>query len=407
MVILVALIGGLWPALGAAVVGSLLLNYYFTPPLYTFTISDKNNALALLVFIAVAALVSALVERVVRRTTEAGRASAEASILAGLAGGILRGETSLPELLGRARETFGLRSVTLLERDETGGAWTAVAEVGDPDDGSPTELALGEQLRLRVTGPVRASDQRLLAAFAAQAAAVHEREELADRASQAAVVAEADRTRAALLHAVSHDLRSPLASAKASVTSLRSDRIQWPDEARRELLLTADESLDRLTAADREPARHEPARGRRARRPPGAGGPRRARAAGARRPRARRRRRARRRPRDPARGVCRRRAPRARPGQPAGQRAALQPGRRAARWWPPASTGAGSSSASSTAGPASPRSSGEQMFAPFQRLGDRDTSTGVGLGLALSLRPHRRHGRDARPPRTRPAAGSR
>ena len=247
VVIVVALIGGLWPALGTAVVGSLLLNYYFTPPLYTFTISDKNNALALLVFIAVAALVSALVERVVRRTTEAGRAAAEASILAGLAGGILRGETSLPELLGRARETFGLHSVALLERAEDGGEWTTVEEVGAPD-GGPTELPLGERLRLRVTGPVRASDQRLLIAFGAQAAAVRERAELAARASQAAVVAEADRTRAALLHAVSHDLRSPLASAKASVTSLRSDRIEWPEEARQELLLTADESLDRLTA---------------------------------------------------------------------------------------------------------------------------------------------------------------
>ena len=231
---------------------------------------------------------------------------------------------------------------------------------------------------------MRASDQRLLAAFAAQAAVVHERRELADRASQAAVVAEADRTRAALLHAVSHDLRSPLASAKASVTSLRSDRIQWPDEARRELLLTADESLDRLTqlienlldmsrleagalAVHLAPAALDEV-------VPlvldalGAG----------------RCRRARRGARDPAGGVRRRRAPRARPGQPAGQRAALQPRRAAAAGRPPASTVAGSSSGWSTAARACPRSSASSVFAPFQRLGDRDTSTGVGLGLALS-----------------------
>jgi two-component system sensor histidine kinase KdpD len=100
---------------------------------------------------------------------------------------------------------------------------------------------------LRVVGTVRGPDQRLLTAFAAQAAVVRERAELSDRAAQAAVVAEADRTRAALLTAVSHDLRSPLASAKASVTSLRSDRVQWSDQARAELLETADESLDRLT----------------------------------------------------------------------------------------------------------------------------------------------------------------
>ena len=248
VVIVVALVGGLWPALAAAVAGSLLLNYYFTPPLYTFTISDKNNALALLVFIAVAALVSALVERVVRRTTEAGRAQAEAAILAGLAGGILRGETSLEQILDRARETFGLTSVALLEHTQESGDWTVlgVRGLGRRLERSPTSRS-SAHLMLRVDGVVRGSDQRLLTAFAAQAAVVRERAELSDRAAEAAVVAEADRTRAALLTAVSHDLRSPLASAKASVTSLRSDRVEWSDEAREELLETADESLDRLT----------------------------------------------------------------------------------------------------------------------------------------------------------------
>ena len=383
VVILVALTGGLWPALGAAVVGSLLLNYYFTPPLYTFTISDKNNALALLVFIAVAALVSALVERVVRRTTEAGRASAEASILAGLAGGILRGETSLPELLGRARETFGLRSVALLERKEPGTDWATVVGVGAPHEGAPTEIPLGEQLRLRVTGPVRASDQRLLTAFAAQAAAVHEREDLAHRASQAAVVAEADRTRAALLHAVSHDLRSPLASAKASVTSLRSDRIRWSDEARQELLLTADESLDRLTALIEnllDMSRLEA----------GALGVHLAPAAldelvplaldalGA----------------DAAEVLVD--VPETLPEVCADaallERVLVNLLANALRYSPPGTPPLVSASEHDgrielrvvDRGPGVPEEQRQQMFAPFQRLGDRDTSTGVGLGLALS-----------------------
>ena len=248
VVILVALIGGLWPALGAAVVGSLLLNYYFTPPLYTFTISDKNNSLALLVFIAVGALVSVLVERVVRRTTEASRASAEAAVLAGLAGGILRGETSLPQILGRARETFGLEALTLLERTDTAGAWQEIEHVGESGQGAATtDVPVGDRLLLRVDGSVRADDQRLLAAFAAQAAVVRERDRLTSRAEEASLVEEADRTRSALLAAVSHDLRSPLSSAKAAVTSLRSDRVQWTPAAQAELLATADESLDRLT----------------------------------------------------------------------------------------------------------------------------------------------------------------
>jgi len=246
VVILVAVIGGMWPAIAAAVVGSMLLNYYFTPPLHTFTVSDKNNAFALLVFIGVAALVSGLVERVVRRTTEAGRAQAEAAILAGLAGSVLRGETSLEQILERARETFGVPALTLLERDDETAPWRPVVTVGEPTGAPPTELPAGDLL-LRVDGPVHGADLRLLGAFAAQAAVVREHEQLAGQAARAAVVAEADRTRSALLAAVSHDLRSPLASAKASVTSLRSDRVQWTDAARQELLATADESLDRLT----------------------------------------------------------------------------------------------------------------------------------------------------------------
>ncbi len=246
VVIGVALIGGLWPALATAVAASLLINYYFTPPRHTFTIADRNNAFALLFFVAVAALVSVLVERVVRRTTEAGRAQAEAAILAGLAGGILRGETSIAQILGRARETFGLASVELLERDGE-GAWTPIARVGDDTEEAVTDLPVGERLLVRVGGQVRDPDRRLLMAFAAQAGVVHEHAELSDAAAKATVVAEADRTRSALLAAVSHDLRSPLASAKASVTSLRSDQVEWSDEARDELLETADESLDRLT----------------------------------------------------------------------------------------------------------------------------------------------------------------
>ncbi|HEX4687282.1 MAG TPA: DUF4118 domain-containing protein, partial [Nocardioides sp.] len=230
VVIVVALIGGLWPALATAVAASLLLNYYFTPPRYAFTISDRNNALALLFFIGVGALVSVLVERVVRRTTEAGRAQAEAAILAGLAGGILRGETSLEQLLGRARETFGLTSVTLLERVDDAADWTTLAHVGEDSSEPVTDLPVGEHLMVRVAGTVREQDRRLLTAFAAQAAVVREHAELSDAAARAAVVSEADRTRSALLAAVSHDLRSPLASAKASVTSLRSDRVEWSEE---------------------------------------------------------------------------------------------------------------------------------------------------------------------------------
>jgi two-component system, OmpR family, sensor histidine kinase KdpD len=91
-----------------------------------------------------------------------------------------------------------------------------------------------------------ATDRRVLGAFAAYAAAALEQGRLSAAAEAARPIAAADRVRTALLAAVSHDLRTPLASAKAAVTSLRSQDIEWDAEDQRELLATADESLDKL-----------------------------------------------------------------------------------------------------------------------------------------------------------------
>ncbi|MFD8565270.1 DUF4118 domain-containing protein, partial [Streptosporangium canum] len=101
MVIGVALIGGMWPAVTAAVGGSLLLNYFFTTPVHTLTISDPENLFALVVFVLVAAAVSGIVDVAARRTREAARAGADAEVLSTLAGHVLRGESALPSLLAR------------------------------------------------------------------------------------------------------------------------------------------------------------------------------------------------------------------------------------------------------------------------------------------------------------------
>jgi two-component system, OmpR family, sensor histidine kinase KdpD len=255
VVVLVSLIGGIWPGLAAAVAGSLLLNYWFTPPFHTLTISDSNNSLALGVFVIVAALVSWVVDVAARRTRQAARAAAEAETLGMLAGSVLRGETGLPTLLDRLREAFGLTSVSLLERATDGEGrpgWDVVASAGEDPCTSPAEsdtvVPAGETLRLALRGrPLRAEDQRVVGAFAAQAAVVLERSRLAEAAAAAGPLAAVDRMRTALLAAVGHDLRTPLASAKAAVTSLRSHDVEWTAGDREELLLTADESLDRLT----------------------------------------------------------------------------------------------------------------------------------------------------------------
>ena len=128
MTVIVALVGGVRPALVCAVAGSVLLNYFFTPPLHTLTIKDPNNALALFIFIAVGMLVSSVVDLAARRTREAARAAAESRTLADLASAALAEDDALGLMLERLRETFALRSVTLFERDDEG--WRLVACAG-------------------------------------------------------------------------------------------------------------------------------------------------------------------------------------------------------------------------------------------------------------------------------------
>jgi two-component system sensor histidine kinase KdpD len=250
MTVVVALVGGLSPALVSAVLGSMLLNYFFTPPYYTLSIGEANNALALFVFVLVATLVSSAVDAAARRTREAARAASESRILAGLAGSVLGGDEALQAMLDRVRETFALSSVTLFERTEDG--WGVVASAGPPCKGpadADTEVPAGDDLRLALRGRLlEAEDQRLVGAFAAQVAVVRDRIRLSLAAAEAAPLAEANRTRTALLAAVGHDLRTPLAAAKASVSSMLSHDVDLDEDDRRELLVTADESLDRLTA---------------------------------------------------------------------------------------------------------------------------------------------------------------
>jgi two-component system sensor histidine kinase KdpD len=260
-VVAVALLGGLYAALFAAVAGFLLLNYFFTPPLHHLTIAEHENLLALVSYLLIAAAVSVVVDLAARRTREAARASADAEVLSTLASSVLRGESALGDLLERLRETYALNCVTLLERDVDAGitptrqrdphAWRVVAAAGGPpcrtpDDGE-ADIPIDDDLSLVLRGrTLRADDRRVLEAFAAQAAVALRQRRLAEEAERVQPLAEADRVRTALLNAVSHDLRTPLASARAAVEGLSSADVVWSPEERSELLSTALESLDRL-----------------------------------------------------------------------------------------------------------------------------------------------------------------
>jgi two-component system sensor histidine kinase KdpD len=261
----VALVGGLWPAVAAAVAGFLLLNWFFTPPFHTWSIAETQNALALAVFVAVAVAVASVVDLAARRTRQAARSSAEAETLSLLATSVLRGENALPALLRRVREAFGVTSVTLLERTDDGWATVgaagpdtagdtagdAAAAIGPRRSGRPEDAdawaSVSDTYVLTLRGrALPAADRRVLSVFASQAAAALEWHRLAEEAAMARSLAEGNKIRTALLAAVSHDLRTPLASIKASVSSLRQDDVEWAPADEAELLATIEESADRL-----------------------------------------------------------------------------------------------------------------------------------------------------------------
>ncbi|MEU1516049.1 ATP-binding protein [Streptomyces sp. NPDC005811] len=234
VVVGVACIGGVASALIASVTASLLLNYWFIPPIGAFTLDDPNALIALGVFAVVAATVAAVVDRSLRLSRRSARATAEAETMSSLAGTIVRGGATIPALLERTRETFGMDSAELV--DEPPEAEEATAVPAGP----------GAYLVLRGRA-LSSSERRVLAAFAAHVGSAVERARLAEAAAEVEPVKAADRMRTALLRAVGHDLRTPLAAGWAAVTSLRSQDVEFTVEDRDELLATADESMARLS----------------------------------------------------------------------------------------------------------------------------------------------------------------
>ncbi|MEU2776290.1 ATP-binding protein [Streptomyces sp. NPDC007162] len=229
----VACIGGVASAVIASITASLLLNYWFVPPIGAFTLDDPNALLALAVFAVVAATVAAVVDRSLRLSRRSARATAEAETMSSLAGSIVRGEATIPALLDRTRETFGMESADLVDEP--------------PGEADVTAVPAGPGAHLVLRGrPLSSSERRVLAAFAAHVGSAVERARLAEAAAEVEPVKAADRLRTALLRAVGHDLRTPLAAGWAAVTSLRSRDVDFSAEDRDELLATADESMAKL-----------------------------------------------------------------------------------------------------------------------------------------------------------------
>jgi len=251
LVVAVATIGGARPAGVASVVGFLLLNWFFTPPLHTFTIRDGRDLLALVVFLVVAGVISALVDLATRRRNDAYRARTEAQTLARMATLVLGEDDPVPALVRDLVTSFALDGAAVLVPARDG--WLAEVSAGANPPTSPVDgslvLPLPADAQLVLRGPgLRAEDQRLVNAFVAQLAVALQARSHQRAAAGAASLAKANELRSALLAAVSHDLRTPLAAIRAAATSLLSDDVAFEPAATKELLQTIDSEAERLNA---------------------------------------------------------------------------------------------------------------------------------------------------------------
>jgi K+-sensing histidine kinase KdpD len=241
----IAVVGGIGASLVGAVASFLLANWFLTPPYYTFVVAGRNHLIELLVFVVVAVLVSVTVDLGARHRVSAERNSTEARLLARLSTG--EAGVSTPDgVLDQVRGLFGMTSVALLRRDSAG---TVLASVGPRATDRPRlTVPAGDGLVLVAHGPdLFAEDRRLLHTLATAAARAWEEQRLSEEAAHARRLEETDRVRSALLAAVGHDLRTPLAGVKAAVSSLRQTDLTWTPEEQAELLRAIEESADRLS----------------------------------------------------------------------------------------------------------------------------------------------------------------
>jgi two-component system sensor histidine kinase KdpD len=248
------LLGGYQAGLVASILSFLALNFFFTPPVGTFTVGKTEDLVALVVFLLVAAVVGALVSRVTAQRQRAERREREARLLQYLGTRLISGESTetVLEIFGRALVRMSGVAGYEVRMDRDGAV---VARVGQPGGPTPPEefpIVVGDDRigTIRTyqgpTGPLGEGERHLIKTFAAQLALALEGTRLAGLAQEAQGDAERSRLRAALLQSVTHDLRTPLASITASVTGLLDREAEYGADERRDLLETIRQEAERL-----------------------------------------------------------------------------------------------------------------------------------------------------------------
>jgi two-component system, OmpR family, sensor histidine kinase KdpD len=248
VVVVVAVIGGVIPACVAAVAAAAAVDWYLIPPYGSFAIARGADTGYLAAFLVTAAVVSVVVEQGARRRVEARRSRDEADAVRALADRLVQPDPPRA-VLDEIQVVLDRDSVTLLAPD--GEDWAIEASVGappasSPDDGEAFVLRDGHVLVLRGT-PLRAEQQRLVAALTSYLEAVMATYRLQGQAAVARDLSHANELRTALLEAVSHDLRTPLASIRALTTGWLAPDVRLSDAVTKDSMVTIDLEAQRLT----------------------------------------------------------------------------------------------------------------------------------------------------------------
>ncbi len=245
---------GLIPGIIAAATSFLAFNYYFIAPQYTFTVHKTEDLVVLAAFFGVAVTISELAARVKRNLDSAVAREQDAIRLYELGTTLarLRDEKSIAEtLMEKSIDTLRADRVEIVieSAPEAISLARGMVFTRKPDLLVPLQTAQGLTGEIRLWRPrprIQPAEERILRTFASQGILAIERVRFSNADRKAQVLEESDRMKSSLLSSVSHELRSPLAAIKASVSSLRSGEIEWESEARADLLETVEEEIDHL-----------------------------------------------------------------------------------------------------------------------------------------------------------------
>ena len=241
-VLLVAVAWGMAYALPASVASMLAFNFFFLPPRHTLRLQESENWFALAVYLATSVVVSSLADGARRRTAEAQQREREASFLAAVSSALLEGGDVQQRLAPLAQQLGATLHVA-----------RARIEIDSLRRPEPHERALPLRAGGNTVGmlfldgaPDDEAVRRVAPALASLLAVAGERERLGRRALEAETLRRSDALKTAILRAVSHDLRTPLTSIRASVGGLLSRELQLSGEDRADLLRTIEAEASRL-----------------------------------------------------------------------------------------------------------------------------------------------------------------